>query len=178
MQLAIALVRAGEIDAVVSHTGHLIPARNLCWRDAVTIGAVRVLWLDADVYAPHAELVEYMRDADRVMSAPQSATAWIGAVVARRGAGWAMRASQDALRYPLLLGLGIAYWDVPRMRVALGDELEHSFRWLPPLGEDFDACARTWDAGYFVAVDPLLPTTHDGVGSWEGSTRVPEENDR
>lgn len=171
VQLLIALVKRGVVDAVIMHGGHLIPARNKAWADAVRLKLARVLWLDSDIYAAPGDLEPFLERADAAFGeAPRDGRpiAWVGAVCARRGGGWAMQASEDASQYPLLMGLGLAYWDVGRMDAVLGPVPECAFKWLPPFGEDYHACALTWDAGFRVAVDALLPTDHDDVGGWPG----------
>lgn len=169
-QLLIALVKRSVVDAVIMHSGHLIPARNKVWADVVRLKVARALWLDSDIYAALDDLAAFLYRADRSFDSDvEPREAWIGAVCARRGGGWAMQASEDAAKYPLLMGLGLAYWDVPRMDAILGPP-ELAFQWVPPFGEDYAICAKVWDAGYRVSVDAMLPTEHDDVGSWAGGT--------
>jgi hypothetical protein len=176
VQLLAALVKLEGVDALFLHQGHLIPARNKAWACAVEKQAKRVLWIDSDIYAAPSELLAFMERADRVFDAPGNVDAWIGAVCARRGGGWAMQLSRDAGKYPVLLGLGLAYWDVAAMSSALG-EAETAFTWVPPFGEDYAACAKVWDAGLRVAVDALLPTDHEDVGSWPGGSSTKAVDD-
>jgi len=170
-QMLIAIFRKGLAEAFAGYEGHLIPARNQCWRTAVEVGARRVLWIDSDIYAHVGELEEFLDRSDRSFER-EPKLAWIGAVCKRRGGGLALEVSDDPAKYPLLMGMGLAYWHTDRMKMALGGDPNTAFVWVPPFGEDYRACISAWDAGLKVKYDPTLPTKHLGVGDWEGAESI------
>lgn len=174
-QLLVAIYRVGAAEVLAAYEGHLIPARNLCWDSAIEIGARRVLWMDSDIYAPIGQLQEFLDRADEQFE-KDPLMAWIGAVCVRRGGGLAMEVSTEADKYPVLMGMGLAYWHTERMQKAIGQANEGGgFAWVPPFGEDYRACAQVWDAHFKVSYDPRLPTKHLGIGDWPGAEMIESE---
>lgn len=177
--------------------GHVVPARNAAWKEVVALNDTeqllepidRVLWLDADVSAPLEELIAWMARADERFAAAPS-VGWIAAVVARRGGGWAYRPEnvvanarvegQDVeVKQPLLAGLGLAYWHLPRVLEAFeraNISRSEPFSWVPPYSEDTGISMElSAFGGCEVEIDPSLPTTHDGIGSWPGGALAPHQ---
>lgn len=167
----VGLVKAGAVEEVALPESHLIPGRNAAWAEALRRECDRVLWCDADVSAPLGELAAWMSMCDAEFERePQ--LGWIGPVVARRGGGWAI-APEIAEGAATLLGLGMAYWHVPRVVEALRRAklpLDMPFRWIPPFTEDYRMCGTLAANGCLAQIDERLPTSHHDVGDWPGRT--------
>jgi hypothetical protein len=152
-------------------TGHLIRARNEAWKAACKSEADRVLWLDADVWTSLTALETFLGRGETCFDEDTTA-AWYGAVCMRRGPEPLVNFcySEGHIR----AGLGLALWNVPRMKQALALAGSAPFRWIEPLGEDYRACDDVHDNGFRVVIDPLCPTIHDDVGVWAGDKHPAE----
>jgi len=198
-----ALVRLGVVEAWIMGGGPHVPARNEAWGKALSLGVERVLWLDADCWAQTEDFVTWIRHWDRRFASDAEReklvveglapgelqedgagvdVGWIAPVVARRGGGWAfmppraVEINGESEDVPLLAGLGIGYWHVERVTAALrrASLPEHCpFAWQPPFSEDTGmSLVLAWH-GCRTVLDPTLPTSHVGVGSWRGGSQPP-----
>ncbi len=167
VQMIAALVKMGAIDTIGLAESHVVPARNLVWGHAVSRQYDRVLWCDSDIFADPSHLASFMTRADLAMDQKVS-LAWRGAVCIRRGGGLAYH---ERMTGGYLLGLGLGYWHVERMRQAfIANERDPNmpFRWIPPHSEDYDA-SRALDGTMFTNdLDETLATSHDMIGDWPG----------
>lgn len=168
------LVARGQLAATLYSESHVVPARNRAWQGALAAGVERVLWMDADVTANPGELAAWLDEQDVMFDRSVNVGA-VGAVVARRGGGWAF--DQDPSReVPLYLGMGLVYWDVTRVRRALDRGArpeEFPFQWVAPWSEDYDVSRFLHMNGAHQAIDARLATSHQGVGSWHGGDIPP-----
>lgn len=172
-QMIGALMYKRAIGGLFLAEGHLITARNGAWAGAVERKAMRVIWCDADVSADAEQLIEWCEENEKIMAGADK-IGCISAVVARRGGGWAF--NPDGPEGGPLLGLGLSYWHLPRVLTALtasGRDPLQPFRWVPPWGEDFDISMLLARHGAWQAINPKLPTRHDGVGIWSGGKKLP-----
>lgn len=161
------------ISDLIFAQSHVVPGRNMAWKEAVKRGCDRVIWLDSDVSAPADDLLEWGDRAEGLVR--EGKIGCVGTVVARRGGGWNF--SHDPSRLdPLWLGLGLVYWHVPKVLGALakaGRPMNDPFRWIPPNSEDYEISGLLHRFGCWQALDAKLPTAHDGVGTWAGAETFP-----
>ena len=163
------LVVRGKLNATLYSESHVVPARNRVWQGALAAQVERVLWLDADVSAGHEELARWLDAQDKLFELDER-HACVGAVVARRGGGWAFDYDQDR-QVPLYLGMGLVYWHVSRVVNALrrgGRPEEFPFQWVQPWSEDYDVARFLHANGAWQLLDASLATAHQGVGIWPG----------